>query len=52
MQKAQKKLDKNKPDKAIDKYEKAWKHAQKAMKHDSDEKDDDDDDDDDEEEDD
>jgi len=27
-----KKIDKNKPDKAIDKYKKAWKYAQKAMK--------------------
>ena len=32
MDKAQKELDKGKPDKAIDKYKKAWEHAQKALK--------------------
>jgi len=32
MNKAQKELEKGKPDKAIDKYKKAWEHAQKALK--------------------
>ncbi len=32
LDKAQNELDKGKPDKAIDKYKKAWEHAQKAMK--------------------
>mgnify|MGYP000592446827 FL=1 len=32
MNKAQKELDKGKPDKAIDKFKKAWEHALKAMK--------------------
>jgi len=32
MSKAQKEVEKGKPDKAIDKYKKAWEHAQKAIK--------------------
>ena len=31
--KAQDKLDKGKPDKAVDKYKKAWAHTQHAIKH-------------------
>lgn len=38
------KRDEGKPDKAIDQYEKAWKHAQKAIKIAKDIDDDDDDD--------
>lgn len=39
MNKAQKELDKGKPDKAIDKFKKAWEHAQKALKKENDHKD-------------
>ena len=42
MKKAQDELDKNRPDKAIDRYKKAWKHTQQSMKDDFDDNNEDD----------